>query len=92
MPSVGMLVGGVDFSSLAVTLAPANGETPAVVLSYGKLVQSIIDFLVVAFAIFMGVKAINRFKREEEAAPSVPTKDQELLAEIRDLLAARQAR
>ena len=89
MPSVGLLVGGVDFSDLAITLKEARGETPAVVLAYGKLVQSIIDFLIVAFAIFLGVKAINRFKREEAAAPTVPTKDQELLAEIRDLLAAR---
>lgn len=90
MPSVGLLVGGVDFSDLAVTLAPARGETPAVVLAYGKLIQSIVDFVIVAFAIFMGVKAINRFKREDQAAPAVPTKDQELLAEIRDLLRTRQ--
>lgn len=90
MPSVGLLVGGVDFSHLAVTLAPAHGETPAVVLAYGKLIQSIVDFVIIAFAIFMGIKAINRFKREEEAAPSVPTKDQQLLSEIRDLLRDRQ--
>lgn len=90
MPSVGLLVGGVDFSDLAVTLAPAKGDTPAVVLAYGKLIQSIIDFIIIAFAIFLGIKAINRFKREEAAAPTVPTKDQELLTEIRDLLRVRQ--
>jgi len=91
MPSVGLLVGGVDFSGLALTLVPAQGEAPAVVLGYGKLVQSIVDFLIVAFAIFMGIKAINRFKREEDAAPEVQTKDQALLSEIRDLLRARQS-
>jgi large conductance mechanosensitive channel len=90
MPSVGLLVGGVDFSDLAVTLAPAKGDTPAVVLAYGKLIQSIIDFIIIAFAIFLGIKAINRLKREEAVAPTVPTKDQELLTEIRDLLKARQ--
>jgi large conductance mechanosensitive channel len=90
MPSVGLLVGGVDFSDLAVTLAPAKGDTPAVVLAYGKFVQSIVDFIIIAFAIFLGVKGINRLKREEAVAPTVPTKDQELLTEIRDLLAARQ--
>jgi large conductance mechanosensitive channel len=91
MPSVGLLVGGVDFSDLAVTLAPAKGDTPAVVLAYGKFIQSIIDFIIIAFAIFLGIKAINRLKREEAVAPTVPTKDQELLTEIRDLLKARQA-
>jgi large conductance mechanosensitive channel len=91
MPSVGLLVGGVDFSDLAVTLAPAKGDTPAVVLAYGRFIQSIIDFIIIAFAIFLGVKGINRFKREEAAAPTVPTKDQELLTEIRDLLRVRQA-
>lgn len=91
MPSVGLLVGGVDFSDLAVTLAPAKGDTPAVVLAYGRFIQSIVDFVIIAFAIFLGVKGINRLKREEAAAPTVPTRDQELLAEIRDLLRARQA-
>jgi large conductance mechanosensitive channel len=91
MPSVGLLVGGVDFSDLAVTLAPAKGETPAVVLAYGKFIQSIVDFIIIAFAIFLGVKGINRLKREEAVAPTVPTKDQELLTEIRDLLRTRQA-
>lgn len=63
------------------------------VLAYGKFIQSIIDFVIIAFAIFMGIKVINRLKREEEAAPAAPpapTKDQELLTEIRDLLKAQQ--
>ena len=93
MPPLGVLIGGVDFSDLVITLKAAQGELPAVVLAYGKFIQSIIDFLIIALAIFMGVKVINRLKREEEAAPAVPpapTKDQELLSEIRDLLRAQQ--
>lgn len=92
MPPIGLLIGGVDFSDLAVTLKAANGDIPAVVLAYGKFIQSLIDFIIVAFAIFMGVKAINRLKREEAVAPTlppVPTKEEELLSEIRDLLKAQ---
>lgn len=93
MPPVGLLVGGVDFSDLAITLKAAEGNAPAVVLAYGKFIQTVLDFMIVAFAIFMGVKVINKLKREEAAAPEVPpapTKDQELLSEIRDLLKAQQ--
>lgn len=93
MPPIGMMIGGVDFSSLAVTLKAAEGDLPAVLLSYGKFLQTILDFVIVAFAIFMGVKAINRLKREEAAAPAepeAPTADQQLLGEIRDLLKASQ--
>jgi len=95
MPPIGMLIGGVDFSDLAITLKAADGAIPAVVLAYGKFIQTIIDFVIVAFAIFMGVKAINRLKREESVAPSlppVPTKEEELLSEIRDLLKAQNNR
>ncbi len=93
MPPLGMIIGGVDFSDLAITLKAAEGEAPAVLLAYGKFIQSIIDFAIIAFAIFMGIKVINKLKREEEAAPApppAPTKDQELLTEIRDLLRAQQ--
>ena len=93
MPPIGLLIGGVDFSDLAITLKAAEGDIPAVVLSYGKFIQTVLDFVIVAFAIFMGVKVINRLKREEAAAPAeppAPTKDQELLSEIRDLLKAQQ--
>ena len=92
MPPIGLLIGGVDFSDLAITLKAAEGNTPAVVLAYGKFIQSLIDFIIVAFAIFMGIKAINQLKREEAAAPSlppVPSKEEELLSEIRDLLKAQ---
>lgn len=92
MPPIGVLVGGVDFADLAVTLKAAEGDLPAVVLAYGKFLQSIIDFIIVAFAIFMGVKVINRLKREEEIAeeapaePAAPSNEEVLLSEIRDLL------
>ena len=93
MPPLGMIIGGVDFTDLAITLKAAEGEAPAVLLAYGKFIQTIIDFTIIAFAIFIGIKAINKLKREEEAAPAAPpapTKDQELLTEIRDLLKAQQ--
>ena len=92
MPPLGVLIGGVDFTDLAITLKAAEGDLPAVVLAYGKFIQSIIDFLIVAFAIFMGVKVINRLKREEQASeettaePAAPSNEEVLLSEIRDLL------
>ena len=93
MPPIGLLIGGVDFSDLAITLKAAEGDVPAVVLAYGKFIQTVLDFVIVAFAIFMGVKAINRLKREEAVAPSeppVPSAEETLLTEIRDLLKAQQ--
>jgi large conductance mechanosensitive channel len=95
MPPIGLLIGGVDFTDLAVTLRPAEGTMPAVVVSYGKFIQSIIDFVIVAFAIFMGVKAINRLKREEAVAPTLPASpspEEVLLGEIRDLLKVQNDR
>lgn len=95
MPPLGVLIGGVDFSDLAIVLKAAEGDTAAVTLAYGKFIQSVIDFLIVAFAIFMGVKVLNKLKREEAAAPAeppAPTKEQELLSEIRDLLKNQQDR
>lgn len=92
MPPLGLLIGGVDFSNLAITLKQAQGDAPAVVLAYGKFIQTVIDFIIISFAIFVGVKAINQLKRKEAEAPSAPpapTRDQQLLEEIRDLLKAR---
>jgi large conductance mechanosensitive channel len=89
MPPLGLLIGGINFTDLAITLRPAEGATPAVVLAYGKFIQTVVDFVIVAFAIFIGVKAINRLKREEAKAPSLPpspSKEEVLLGEIRDLL------
>ncbi|MDG5900461.1 large-conductance mechanosensitive channel protein MscL [Shewanella xiamenensis] len=93
MPPIGIILGGVNFSDLSVVLLAAQGDAPAVVIAYGKFIQTVIDFTIIAFAIFMGLKAINSLKRKQEEAPSAPptpTKDQELLSEIRDLLKAQQ--
>ena len=89
MPSLGMLIGGVDFSNLAIILRAAAEGREAVTLNYGAFIQTVFDFIIVAFAIFIAVKAINRMKRKEEAAPAappVPTNEEKLLTEIRDLL------
>lgn len=91
-PALGLLIGGVDFSDLVITLKAAQGDIPAVVIAYGQFIQTIIDFIIIAFAIFMGIKGINRLKREEEAAeeapaePAAPSNEEVLLSEIRDLL------
>ena len=89
MPPVGFLIGGIDFSALVVTLKQATDKTAAVTLNYGKFIQSIIDFVIIAFAIFMVVKAINTLKRKEAARPSeppLPTPEVVILTDIRDIL------
>ncbi|QCT98892.1 large-conductance mechanosensitive channel protein MscL [Stutzerimonas degradans] len=89
MPPLGLLIGGVDFSDLAIVLKEAVGETPAVLLRYGAFIQTVVDFLIVAFAIFIAIKAMNSLRRKEAEAPSAPpapTQEELLLTEIRDLL------
>ncbi|MFO0632256.1 MAG: large-conductance mechanosensitive channel protein MscL [Nannocystaceae bacterium] len=87
MPPLGLMLGGVDFSQLAIQLKAAVGDKPAVMLKWGKFLQMCIDFTIMAFAVFMMVRAMNRLKKPAPAAPPPgPTKDQELLTEIRDLL------
>lgn len=91
MPPIGVLLGGVDFSNLAVTIKQASGDTPAVVIGYGKFIQTIIDFIIIAFSIFALVKFMNALKSKAETAaeapkPAEPTKEEQLLTEIRDLL------
>lgn len=91
-PPLGLLIGGVDFSDLAITLRAAVADKPAIVLSYGRFLQSVFDFTIVAFAVFMLVKGVNHLKRKEAAAPSAPptpSKEEQLLTEIRDLLKTR---
>ncbi|AVV85179.1 MULTISPECIES: large-conductance mechanosensitive channel protein MscL [Shewanella] len=93
MPPIGIILGGVNFSDLSIVLQAAQGDAPSVVIAYGKFIQTVIDFTIIAFAIFMGLKAINTLKRKEEEAPKAPpapTKEEELLSEIRDLLKAQQ--
>ena len=85
MPPIGVLVGGVDFSGLVVTVKSATAAAPAVTLNYGKFIQAVVDFTIVAFAIFLVVKAINTLKKKEEKPAEVP-KQEILLTEIRDLL------
>lgn len=86
MPPIGVVLGGVDFTNLAITVKEATADTPAVVVGYGKFVQTIVDFAIIALAIFGMVKLINRLKRKEVAAPSAPSPEAVLLTEIRDLL------
>lgn len=93
MPPIGVLLGGVDFTNLAFTVKEAAGPAPAVLISYGKFIQTIIDFTIIAFAIFLAVKTINSLRKKEEAAPSsppAPSREEVLLAEIRDLLKERK--
>lgn len=89
MPPIGVLVGGVDFSDLAIVLKEASGDVAAVTLNYGSFIQTLLDFVIIAFAIFMVVRTMNNLKRKEEAAPAAPPKpsaEVELLTEIRDAL------
>jgi large conductance mechanosensitive channel len=99
MPPLGLLIGGVDFSDKAVVLKQAvpaaDGvkEQPAVMLKYGVFINEVISFVIVAFAVFLLIKAINtarkRFDKQQEAAPPAPTTDQKLLMEIRDAIKAK---
>ncbi len=88
MPPIGVLIGGVDFTKLALTMKEAVGDAPAVTLNYGNFIQSIVDFTIIAFAIFMAVKIINNLKKKEAEVAPEPSKEQLLLTEIRDLLKA----
>ena len=89
MPPIGLLLGGVDFSSLAWTIKEGSEGVEPVLLKYGIFINTIIDFIIIALAIFIVVKGINSMKKKEEekpAAPPAPSKEEVLLAEIRDEL------
>jgi large conductance mechanosensitive channel len=94
MPAVGMLTGGVDFNNMKIVLkeasaASADGAIAAVEevsIKYGAFITQIITFIVVAFVMFLVIKAVNKMKKEEAAAPAAPTNEEVLLGEIRDLL------
>jgi large conductance mechanosensitive channel len=93
MPPLGIAIGGVNFTDLAVTLRAAGAGNPAVLLRYGAFAQALFDFAIIAFAVFLVVKGMNVLKRKakETPAPPAPPAPQELLLkEIRDLLKARQ--
>ncbi|MCA9243450.1 MAG: large-conductance mechanosensitive channel protein MscL [Phycisphaerales bacterium] len=92
MPPLGMVTGGVDFADKLFVLQAKTDARPEVALTYGKFINTIINFVIVAFALFMVVKAMNTLKRKEEAAPAAPAEppqDVKLLTEIRDLLKTR---
>ena len=92
MPPIGILLGGVDFSDLMITLKGAVGDVPAVVLKYGVFINTVIEFIIIAFAIFIVIKGMNALKKKEEAAPPEPPKpsnEEVLLTEIRDALKSR---
>lgn len=90
LPPLGVLLGGVDFKDYKATLVEAVGDKAAVTLNYGMFIQNVIDFIIIAMAIFIMIKAINSAKKKEVAAaapePPAPTAQEALLAEIRDLL------
>ncbi|MCD8554761.1 large-conductance mechanosensitive channel protein MscL [Seleniivibrio sp.] len=89
MPPIGLLLGNVSFSDLSITLKEAAGEQAAVTLNYGTFIQTVLDFVIMAFAVFMIIKAMNSMKKKEEeapAAPPAPGKEEILLTEIRDIL------
>lgn len=94
MPPIGMMTAGTDFTKMAYTLQEADKEAgkEAVLLSYGKFIQVTLDFIIVAFAIFVVVKMINSMKKKEEAKPSAPPAQEVLLGEIRDLLAKQDGK
>ena len=92
MPPIGLLLGGVDFSSLAFTIKEGSEGVEPVLLKYGIFINTIIDFLIIAFAIFLVVKGINSMKKKEEEKPAAspaPSKEEVLLTEIRDELRKR---
>ena len=89
MPPLGVIIGGVDFTDLAVTIKSATDSAEAVTLKYGAFIQTVLDFLIVAIAIFIVIKLMNSLKQEEEEAPEAPPEpsaEEKLLTEIRDLL------
>ncbi|MBN2438382.1 MAG: large-conductance mechanosensitive channel protein MscL [Deltaproteobacteria bacterium] len=89
MPPIGLIIGGIDFSNLSIILKGTAGDPAAVAIAYGKFIQTVVDFTIVAFVIFLVIKAINAMKRKEEAVPApspAPSKEEALLAEIRDIL------
>ncbi|MBD1391786.1 large-conductance mechanosensitive channel protein MscL [Mucilaginibacter glaciei] len=95
MPPIGYITGGVDFADKKIVLTPADAATkaPEVAIHYGLFINSVIQFLIIAFCIFIVVKAINAMKKKEEVAPSAtaaPSKEELLLTDIRDILANKK--
>lgn len=92
MPPIGFILGGIEFSELSISMQPLDGKA-AVTIDYGKFIQTVVDFLIIGFVVFLIVKAVNAFKRKQQqdiaampAAPPKPSTQEQLLMEIRDLL------
>ncbi|MDZ7788881.1 MAG: large-conductance mechanosensitive channel protein MscL [Xanthomonadales bacterium] len=85
MPPIGMAIGGTPFTELSIVLKQATEETAEVAIRYGAFIQTLVDFLIVALAIFVAVKTINAMKRKEEAAPTTPPAPSEELLVLRDI-------
>ena len=93
MPLISMLTGGIDFSSWKWVLKAAEGDAAEVAVNFGSFVAVVLDFIIIAFAVFCMVKAINKFHKKKEEAPAAPPKpsaEEKLLTEIRDLLKEKQ--
>jgi len=89
MPVLGIILGKINFTGLKLVITPASGDTPEVAVLYGSFIQNVVNFLIMAFVIFLMVKLVNKLKKpvkEEAPAVEVPTKEEALLAEIRDIL------
>ncbi len=89
MPVLGILLGGIDFNSLGIVLKEGKDGVAPVIFAYGKFIQSVVDFFLIAIALFFLVKAINSFRSKKEEAPAPPPEDIVLLTEIRDLLKSK---
>ncbi len=92
MPPLGILIGGVDFADLAIILREAQGDVAAVTIGYGLFIKNLVDFLIIALAIFVAIKTMSALKRKEADTPpppAPPSKEEVLLTEIRDLLKTR---
>ena len=89
MPAIGIILGGVSFKDLKYVITPANGDIQESAILYGSFIQSIVDFLIIAFSIFLFVKLLNSRKKKEEAAPVAPSSEVVLLEEIRDIIKSK---
>lgn len=91
MPPIGLLIGGVDFTDLAITLKQATADSPAVVIAYGSFIQTVVNFIIIAGAVFIALKILDAIrKKEEEVTPApTPSAEEKLLSEIRDILKSK---